>query len=47
MKMKRLVSMDIKLLSNGIADNITNELSKSAKVNSDFFILIFKQLKYN
>jgi hypothetical protein len=39
MKMKRLVSMDIKLLSNGIADNITNELSKSPKESTDFYTL--------
>ncbi|HEX2409422.1 MAG TPA: hypothetical protein VHJ38_19635 [Nitrososphaeraceae archaeon] len=30
---------------NGIADNINNELSKNPKVNGDFFILIFKQIK--
>jgi hypothetical protein len=36
-------------ISNGIADNITNELSKSPKESTDLllFIAILKQLKYN
>jgi hypothetical protein len=32
------------LLNNGIADNITNELAKSPKVNTDFFITFFDSL---
>jgi hypothetical protein len=34
-------------LSIGIADNITNVLAKSPKVNTDLCIVFLNQIKYN